>query len=467
MNIVVWSGFSKRKNSTKQPTAGTTISNVSLKEATSIEHPTFVLNSNDFTINYVQAFGHYYFVDDIKSVRNGIIEISCSQDVLATYKSDIIATSQYVERAAYPTDGKNVPDPLNLPTNSVIINKTLLMSMTDKIIDWDAQNELIKDHFIMGVMGKTGVEYWALNWTQLQNIFDNVFSLSFIQQFTSQFYDYRDCILSLKRVTYNPSGDVGQTIYLGEHRLEDSGGNPITATALNSVPIKDDSGLQLVSFEADNHLAIRTYPYFPPYTTAAIYLPFVGLVPLDVHSIRASKVGVRVRVDKYTADLVYEVYTDDDITLGTYYGNCGADLPIAAQNYNPSALVSGAIQAAGGLAAAATGAPVAGLGVASIASGISSITEGVKLHSEVNGSISSFIGGYIRQGVYVYTYTHEPMTWSLNSMKSTQGVVVNEQVSLSSVTGYVQCRHASVPTAALDRDKTEIEGYMNGGFYIE
>lgn len=469
MNFTYWTGFSKRRNSTAKPATTGTDKSCELKEDTSITAPTIKLQGHSYfnvTYGYIADFGRYYFVRDIRTV-GPMTEIDLIVDVLATYKSDIMATSQYVERASYPTTGKNVPDPLNPPTNSVEIDDTLLMSLTDNIIDWDAQNSLIKDHFIMGVVGKSGVEYWSLNWSQLSNVFDNVFSLSFIQQFTSQFYDYRDCILSLKRVTYNPTGDTGQQIYLGEHGLVDSNNNPITATALNTSPIVDDSGLQLVSFEADGHLNARTYPYYPPYTSAAIYLPFVGIVPLDVHSIRASKVGVKVRVDKYTADIVYEVYTDDDITLGTYYGNCGADLPIAAQSYNPSALVSGAIQVGGGLAAAAIGSPVAGLGVASIGAGVAGITEGARIHSEVNGAISSFIGGYIRQSVHVFTYTHEPMNWDLENMKATQGVIVDEQVSLSSITGYVQCRNAHVATTGTESEKSELEALLNGGIFLE
>lgn len=468
MNFTYWTGYSKRRNSTAKPATTGTDAACVLKEDTSITAPTIKLQGHTFfnvTYGYIADFGRYYFIRDIRTVGS-MTEIDLTVDVLATYESNIRATSQYVERASYPTAGKNVPDPLNPPTNSVNVDSTLIMSLTDNVIDWDAQNNLIKDHFIMGVVGKTGVEYWSLNWTELSNVFDKVFSLTYLQQFTSQFYDYRDCILSLKRVTYNPTGDPGQQIYLGEHGLVDSNSNPITATALNSNPIKDDSGLKLIGFEADGHLNIRTYPYFPPYTTAAIYLPFVGIVPLDVHSIRASKVGVKVRVDKYTADLVYEVYTDDDVTLGTYYGNCGADLPIAAQNYNPSALVSGAIQIAGGIAAAATGSPVAGMGVASIGSGIAGITEGAKIHTEVNGAISSFIGGYIRQSIYVYTYTHEPSNWNIDNMKSTQGVLVMEEVSLSSITGYVQCRNAHVATPGTDSEKSELEALLNGGIFL-
>ena len=62
MQINVWSGFSKRSNSTKRPTAGT-VKTVVLKDPCDIKNPTFILESaaNDF--NYVEAFGNYYYCD--------------------------------------------------------------------------------------------------------------------------------------------------------------------------------------------------------------------------------------------------------------------------------------------------------------------------------------------------------------------------------------------------------------------
>ena len=110
MTITTWSNFTKRRNSTKRPGSGGTQHDCKLKEATSIERPTFLLQSNDFTINYVQAFGHYYFVDDIKSVRQDLIEVSCSIDVGATYKSQIGNYTAFVERS-YSYRNIYIPDP--------------------------------------------------------------------------------------------------------------------------------------------------------------------------------------------------------------------------------------------------------------------------------------------------------------------------------------------------------------------
>lgn len=74
-----------------------------LKENTSIINPVFRIEGNlsEFAYcNYVSvpAFGRYYFVNDITSVRNGIIELSCHVDVLTSFTNEIKANTGIVKR---------------------------------------------------------------------------------------------------------------------------------------------------------------------------------------------------------------------------------------------------------------------------------------------------------------------------------------------------------------------------------
>ena len=93
----LWNNFTKRRNSTKQPAGAADLSlDVKLKENCGIANPVFIVSGDYFTANYAQFAGQYYFVDDVVSVHNGLCEIHCSKDVLATYKSQIQASSPYV-----------------------------------------------------------------------------------------------------------------------------------------------------------------------------------------------------------------------------------------------------------------------------------------------------------------------------------------------------------------------------------
>lgn len=74
-----------------------------LKEDTSIIDPVIKIECDldDVTgCNYITipTFGRSYFVNNITSVRNGLVEFSCHVDVLSTYKDGIRANTGIVKR---------------------------------------------------------------------------------------------------------------------------------------------------------------------------------------------------------------------------------------------------------------------------------------------------------------------------------------------------------------------------------
>ena len=89
MQITLYENFEKKDNSTLRPSSSGTVINCFLKNSTSISNPTFVLTVENFNITYVKWDDRFYFVSDIKSIKNGVIELSCSLDVLATFKEQI------------------------------------------------------------------------------------------------------------------------------------------------------------------------------------------------------------------------------------------------------------------------------------------------------------------------------------------------------------------------------------------
>ena len=90
MIINYWTAFSKRKNSTKQPSSGTQL-DVKLKDDCSIINPVFESAQMPANVNfiYVPDWGRYYFVNNViyttKTIKNFICEVDC----LATAKAGI------------------------------------------------------------------------------------------------------------------------------------------------------------------------------------------------------------------------------------------------------------------------------------------------------------------------------------------------------------------------------------------
>ena len=99
--------FTKRENSTKRPSSGGTNYSCVLIDDTSLMNPTFKLDigSNPIGKNYchVSDFDRYYFITEIRSYKD-FWYISCTCDVLASFRNQIGPETHYVVRAASQYD---------------------------------------------------------------------------------------------------------------------------------------------------------------------------------------------------------------------------------------------------------------------------------------------------------------------------------------------------------------------------
>ena len=93
-------------NISEQVKVGKTLINVrdisgELKEACDIINPVIIIsgeNLSSYNYLYIPIFNRYYFITDIKVIRNNLWEISCHCDVLETYKNEIKKQKAIVAR---------------------------------------------------------------------------------------------------------------------------------------------------------------------------------------------------------------------------------------------------------------------------------------------------------------------------------------------------------------------------------
>lgn len=90
---------SKRINSTSQTFTSSTTLTATLKEATSIHDPTFIVKgiTHGQMYNFASYGSLYYWVDNVISITNDISEVVCHLDPLATFKTAIGNTFGFVE----------------------------------------------------------------------------------------------------------------------------------------------------------------------------------------------------------------------------------------------------------------------------------------------------------------------------------------------------------------------------------
>ena len=96
------------KNTSPRNKIGKTLTQVSVlngnfRAECDVMNPSVTVEYSNLDFNYVQIsdFGNrYYFVDSIEVIRNGIIKINCSVDVLESFKADILASDCIVAKNA-------------------------------------------------------------------------------------------------------------------------------------------------------------------------------------------------------------------------------------------------------------------------------------------------------------------------------------------------------------------------------
>lgn len=88
--------------------------------------------------------------------------------------------------------------------------------------------------------------------------------------------------------------------------------------------------------------SVNLYEYFgnvfdySPFTSVKLYLPFVGVVPLDVADVMRSTISVEYGIDVYTGDCLAKVIVERDNSGGILYsypGNCAVKYPYSSGSY--------------------------------------------------------------------------------------------------------------------------------------
>ena len=101
MVITLYKNNSERNCVTKTLTNPRTL-NGTLRQETSIKNPIITIagdeNTPFFNYAYIEDFARYYFITDIKSIRNGVWEISFLCDVLMSFKNDILNSYAVIDQ---------------------------------------------------------------------------------------------------------------------------------------------------------------------------------------------------------------------------------------------------------------------------------------------------------------------------------------------------------------------------------
>ncbi len=459
MEVTLYSNFSKRKNSTKQPTTGGVIKDVKLKGECSYTRPSFFLADTE-KYTYLKAWGNYYFIAERLYDINGASYVNCTIDVLASFKTQILATSAFVKYSSSDYSLKIIDNRV-----TPLIEQRVGVSSEDTDF---STNEA----YIITCIGQDGgvVNYYT-GYAGLISIVESLLrkTTSWWQSIFASLQDALGCLISVRAVPIeNLSTGQGRNVYLGALDLE-----------IGSLPTLTDirPGYYTDSF----YLTIdRTYTDFrksSKYTSLFLYLPFVGKIELSADDFVDSEgVSIKLVANAMTGNIIYRVGNDGGDIVGIYNGTFGRQIPIS--NIQLTNVAQSLGQVAGALA---IGGGILGLGEAGVALGGGlTLSAGASAISSSVGALSSFmqhsatmIGGYsggygemINTRVYL-SVDEQPTRIEPSNLTGLYGNPCSKVRQISGLTGYVETIGFSIDINETDEIRGMINNAMNSGVYLE
>ena len=437
MVIKTWS-FAKDKKSTKIPITGGTEHNIVLKENTSVDNPTFILTHDGVpTFDYCQWIFAYYFVEDIKLQSKDVYEVNCKLDVLATYRNDILGSTQFVLRSASDYNINLVDDKIKPAFNQT---KTVYDTTADA---------LAGGSYIVRVVGKTeqgvqncpyGIASYVLTKSQIIDFIDAAYDNAIFntqianlqdlgQLLKCLFFDPQAYILSVNWIPTNIVGGPTHQIYLGWW-----------GTGVNAPILPEDGKISLLSLTKPTRVFGDFRDFDDNYTRFELSIPCVGVVTLNPDDVYAG-VNVNVSIEYLTGTLIYYLYrSDTNAIIAKYRTNVNCTIQIGGITH--------------------------GLNTGSVMSAAKSLASNI-LPTCPEYSVIGNIGSQMEISTdHTFRLTRRLFGTSEYGT-SRVGRPLHEMRTLSNLTGFCQCENAKLDTTAYGIVKDEILDYMNEGFIIE
>lgn len=491
MPTIYFGSISKRRNSTYQPTLTSSYDCV-IKQPSSIDNPTFVIQDASFNMafNYAKWDNTYYFVDSIVTVRNNVWEVKCVIDVLATYKAEILASTQYVCYSSL-SGGTWLPD-----TRIPVLKQTQTSRATASLASLFNTNGF----YVLTATGKDGCVSYACDLSHLKQLLgrinswqdDLVNGISNGSLYPGLNYDFSTteaaleslgkmmtqsgaignaysqapaCIRSCIWVPFFASdfADSGTQIYLGNFDCQLSP-QPFS---LKAKPVTGTVSVNIPWLHSDWRIM---------YEDVYLYLPLAGMIRLSSDSLtNLSSLSIEYAATATDGVVAYTVKAGGNI-IGTFGGQCSANYPIGINQQASAGEILQSIVAGGekmvNAAINSSISPVstaaAGIGVAleGVAAVYNTVDVANSTHVSTIGGVGGGAGSALDLDIQCYVVSHDTVV-SPSDMQATMGVPTMKPVALSTLTGYCQCANAHVSAPAMAAELNAIDTMLNSGFYIE
>lgn len=285
--------------------------------------------------------------------------------------------------------------------------------------------------------------------TTLAELSNYLWKPDFVDAIAKLFQSPMEAIIDLSFVNVSPTTLSSDTIAVGWISTG------ITAPIVSQQYVELDCGTLKIEKYWGSALD------YNPYTSMEIYLPYIGLMRLDVDDCMDSELSLKYYIDLLTGTCVAMIkVTRENLSsvLYSFSGNASAHIPLSATNM--SQLIQGVLTVAAQVGiGVATGGSSA---MTAVSAGTAMNVLGGKMHVEKGGRLDT-TGGMlsIKTPYLIITRPIQSLPASYNTFK---GYPSNILSALSVISGYTEIEYIHMDGFnALENEKQEIESLLKSG----
>lgn len=467
--------FSKPRNSTAKPTAGTVFSGL-MREPCGVIRPSvsfeFAAGANPSAYNYayIPTFGRYYFISEWTSVGR-LWVCSMEVDALASWQDEIGDTRAYILRSSAAYNGNLIDNlyPISSETETVVNN-------IDVRGDFDSIND---GYYIVGIINKDvtalgAVSYYIFTQANFRKLCNALLSG------TDYLGSIEDISSDLLKSLVNPFQYIASCMWFP---FAPGGGNTVTeisfgwwtlsdifATKLPAVTLSFDYSINLPQHPQSNSRG--KYLNNAPFSRYTFSMPPYGSIPLPPLANEygsAVKLNVSEYVDFITGKseltLSYSLAQSTSFinSFGSRSGQVGVPIALSQVAPNISAIsqtLGSSISAVGNLLSGNIGGAISS-GISAVGSAISTADMSV-LTSGSNGGFASLLSPYPGKAYVTASFSRVSKEYLAQN-----GRPLCESRLISSVPGYIITMNAAPSIPCTNTEIEMIRTFMDSGFFFD
>ena len=493
MNIVLYSGFNKKMNSTKRPGEGVSYITLTgtLKDPCSVMSPVIRIKRTatdfvpcNYTYAYIAKFNRYYFISDVRWT-DGFWDISMNVDILASHKVAIGNSTQYILRTDSITDYNPMITDVEYPaTNDVTLFQYNVSS--------GFVNSPSLGFYVVGIISGTNpdavgaVTYYALTESEFGNLKNALLSddnlitmgLAALDPGTGDLMPLiTDMSPEVMKAMYNPfqyivscmwfpisggfTGQIVSQINIGWWEYNLSG----TRIAAQTVDVYEGPTNIVHHPQAASR---GDYLNYAPYTRCTLYGIF-GTLPLDLSYFDKDddQITLTYIIDMITGQCRMRVESINSSTHFFHYVTetsflIGVPIQLAQIATDYLGMTVAAVDAVGNTVSSAMKFDVGGA-ISSAAHGIYNTLNAAMPQLQTSGSNGSFmITDQYLPTTFVYQFRN-----LVDEDITHRGRPLCENRTINTLSGYILCADGEMDLDCLESERESIANFLTSGFFWE